>query len=194
MANPYAIAGVHPQARSMTPRHGSPAWRAAEGMMHDRGNGPDRTSRSVDDIGARQIRRLGRETPMNTQAPHQTIQRCPLCGADLTASGDACTRCDWVPGYGQVQLSKTKERRPRDIAAVVLSVVPGAGHVFKGYLWPGVAIAVVGLPVVFILAAALHVMIGWMVPLIFWPAVMLDAYFRRDLHPHGPGARDSSRR
>jgi hypothetical protein len=120
-----------------------------------------------------------------TPAP-STTKSCPLCGAPLTQKEDACTRCDWIPGY-QEQRKATSRRNPRDVAAAVLSLVPGAGHIFKGYVWPGVALAV-GTPLVVLLTVALNLFAGWVLPLIFWPAIMMDAYFRKDRKAPGPSS------
>jgi hypothetical protein len=118
---------------------------------------------------------------MNPTTSPTTLTRCPLCDSPLNEKGDACTRCDWIPGYQQESKAGNK-RNPRNVAAAVLSVVPGAGHIFKGYLWPGVAIAI-GTPLIVLLAIALNLFAGWALLLIFWLAIMVDAYFRRDLQP-----------
>lgn len=123
---------------------------------------------------------------MNAQTP-EPGGPCPLFDAPLTADGSACTRCDWVPGYRQQQ-RLTAAQTSRDIVAAALSILPGAGHVFKGYLWAGVILAGLVTPLALLFSAALNLFAGWVVPLIYWPAVMLDAYFRRDLRPGVPPA------
>ena len=53
---------------------------------------------------------------------------CPLCGHVLSKDADACDRCDWVRTDAE-----TAEGQASDAVAVMLSVVPGLGHVYKGY-------------------------------------------------------------
>jgi hypothetical protein len=106
---------------------------------------------------------------------------CPLCDAPLDATRTACTRCDWVPGYGERHKLALAPHR-RDVAAAVLSIVPVAGHLLKGYVGAGF-ILMISIPLVLLFAGALNLFLGWAVPFLFWPAVMLDAYFRRDLRP-----------
>ena len=53
---------------------------------------------------------------------------CPLCGHILPKDADACDRCDWVRTD-----TETAEGKASDGVAVMLSVIPGLGHVYKGY-------------------------------------------------------------
>jgi hypothetical protein len=57
---------------------------------------------------------------------------CPLCNAPLIAEHRAeCTNCDWVAKPAPD--ATTPLGTFRDRAAVVLSVIPGLGHIYKGY-------------------------------------------------------------
>jgi hypothetical protein len=113
-----------------------------------------------------------------------SVDCCPLCNAALNEARTACTRCDWVPGYGERQKVALALHR-RDVAAAVLSIVPGAGHILKGYVGAGFTL-MTSTPLVLLFAGVLNLFLGWAVPLIFWPGVILDAYFRRDLRPGIP--------
>ncbi len=105
-------------------------------------------------------------------------ERCPLCGEPLQDNLQACTNCDWVPNYGK----RPKFRaNPRSIAAVLMSVVPGLGHVFKGHKRIGFLLMFLGIPLVVGLTLALNVYLGWAVLPIFWAAVAFDAYVRKDV-------------
>ena len=53
---------------------------------------------------------------------------CPLCGHVLPKDAEACDRCDWVRADPE-----TAEGKASDAVAVMLSVIPGLGHVYKGY-------------------------------------------------------------
>ena len=110
-----------------------------------------------------------------------TTTQCPLCGAPLPDDGNSCTRCDWVPwDQERRQRNAGTARNPRDRAAAILSIIPGGGHVFKGYLWTGLALAI-ATPLVVLLAIALNLFVGWAVLPVYWAAVTLDAFSRPDL-------------
>ena len=53
---------------------------------------------------------------------------CPLCGHVLPKDAEACDHCDWVRTD-----TETAEGKASDAVAVMLSVIPGLGHVYKGY-------------------------------------------------------------
>ena len=63
------------------------------------------------------------ETPVSSD----TIN-CPLCGHVLPKDTEACDQCDWVRTE-----TDTAEGKASDAVAVSLSVIPGLGHVYKGY-------------------------------------------------------------
>ena len=92
-----------------------------------------------------------------------------------------CSRCDWVPGYRRRQ--QPRPRNPRDLAALVLSIVPGAGHIFKGYATLGWVLMIAGVPACFVFAAAFTMFLGWLLVPAYWLGVAADAYFRKDLRP-----------
>jgi len=101
-----------------------------------------------------------------------TTERCPLCNAELTPNHpDECPHCDWVRGYRHRKLIGTK----RDRIAAALSIIPGAGHYFKGHklaawlflfgLIPAMGISfMVGLPTIgvgFLLLPAYIACVAW---------------------------------
>ena len=66
---------------------------------------------------------------LTDKVPGNTLADCcPLCDAPL-ASPDACVHCDWVKGYRH----RTSGIAPDDWSALVLSLIPGAGHYYKGH-------------------------------------------------------------
>ncbi len=106
---------------------------------------------------------------------------CPLCGEKLPPGATECTRCDWVRGYRHRMPITTGT--PRDIIAAALSVVPGAGHVFKGHVGMGIAyMAGTGLALFFI-GVVWMVSMGFQLLLLpfYWIWVMLHAYLIPDL-------------
>ena len=53
---------------------------------------------------------------------------CPYCGHLLPKDAQACTQCDWTRADTQ-----TAEGKASDAMAVLLSVIPGLGHIYKGH-------------------------------------------------------------
>jgi hypothetical protein len=118
---------------------------------------------------------------MNAQT--ESASTCPLCGEPLSDNASACTKCDWFPGYRE-QGHLTYEIDRRDLAAGVLSVVPGAGHLLKGHDvgW----LLMLGVPFVLVLAFAFTMFFGWLLVPAYWISVAVDAFLRKDLRLHHP--------
>src|SRR2546427_6122455 len=53
---------------------------------------------------------------------------CPYCGHLLPKDAQSCDRCDWTRGAPE-----TAEGKASDAVAVLLSVIPGLGHIYKGH-------------------------------------------------------------
>jgi hypothetical protein len=114
---------------------------------------------------------------MSVETTPETRTRCPLCGGALNERGDECTKCDWVLGYGQQERA---DLNPRDIAAFILSIVPGAGHIFKGHQ-SGWLFMFVGTPIIIVMAFTFTMFFGWFLVPTYWLGVAVDAYLRKDL-------------
>jgi hypothetical protein len=112
-------------------------------------------------------------------APIETTSNCPLCGEPLSNDANACGKCDWFRGYNE-QNSFTYDINSRDVAAAILSVVPGAGHVLKGHDMVGWML-MLGVPVVLVMAFAFTMFFGWLLVPVYWFAVGVDAFLRKDL-------------
>ena len=106
------------------------------------------------------------------------VKECPLCGTPLPADAEACTRCDWVRGYHIRQSRGTQ----RDIIAVALSAVPGAGHIYKGHklmgwiIMAGTVLVIFGVGVVATYTAGF----GLLLLPFYWLWVMTLAYWIED--------------
>jgi hypothetical protein len=116
--------------------------------------------------------------------PLETAARCPLCDAPLIEA-DRCSKCDWVREERE-QGRVTRDSNPRNAAAALMSVVPGAGHIFKGYKLAGWVIMLLGVPVVCVFAFAFTMFFGWLLVPAYWIAVGADAYLRKDLGLSAP--------
>ena len=114
-----------------------------------------------------------------------TIQ-CPHCGHTLPKDAERCDRCDWV----RASKPETAEGKASDAVAVLLSVVPGLGHVYKGYrllgllFVTGAAFAILA----GLLAATATAGFGLALIPIYWFGVMFHVYAIQDRV--APGAND----
>lgn len=114
----------------------------------------------------------------------ETLTHCPLCGEPLRDNPEECSRCDWVRGYRRQQQETLFNYHPRDAAAALLSIVPGAGHIFKGHNALGILL-MAGVPVVCVFAFAFTMFFGWLLVPVYWIAVAADAYLRKDVREAG---------
>jgi TM2 domain-containing membrane protein YozV len=98
---------------------------------------------------------------------------CPYCGHLLPKDAERCDRCDWTRDATQ-----TAEGKASDAVAVLFSIIPGLGHIYKGHILAGLIWMICAIPVgIFILLAA-FASAGWGLGLFFFylGAVMLHAY------------------
>ncbi len=106
---------------------------------------------------------------------------CPLCDTPLDTSNPAeCPKCDWHVGYRR----ETEEAlgNPRDMAAVVMSVVPGLGHIYKGHRLSGALYMLGAVFAMFAAGVASTATAGFgllLLPL-YWAGVMLQVYWLED--------------
>src|SRR5438093_11887180 len=56
----------------------------------------------------------------------------PYCGHLLPKDAQSCDRCDWTR-----PATETAEGKASDAVAVILSVIPGLGHIYKGHRLAG---------------------------------------------------------
>ncbi len=98
---------------------------------------------------------------------------CPLCGHALPPNAESCDRCDWVRTPGD-----TAEGKASDLVAVMLSVVPGLGHVYKGYRLLGLVFVIGAFGAILLGALAATATAGFGLALIplYWFAVMFHVY------------------
>ena len=59
---------------------------------------------------------------------------CPRCGQSLLADAQSCDRCNWTREEGRLE---TAEGKASDAVAVLLSIIPGLGHIYKGHKLAG---------------------------------------------------------
>lgn len=76
--------------------------------------------------------------------------------------------------------------RDRNIIAAALSIVPGAGQIYKGHYTDGLILLFI-LPFTIVASALLSLAtagLGLAVPLLYWAWVAVDAYYMVDLRKH----------
>ena len=103
---------------------------------------------------------------------------CPLCGHVLPKDAQACDRCDWVRRPD----ADTAEGKASDLVAVMLSVIPGLGHVYKGYRMLGLLFVIGAFVAILLgmLAATATAGFGLGLIPIYWFAVMFHVYGIQD--------------
>lgn len=111
--------------------------------------------------------------PTESPAGVGTIS-CPVCGNTLPENATSCDRCDWR-GQGKPE---SAEGKASDAFAVLLSVLPGLGHIYKGHRLIGVLI-IIGTPFAVglsALAATATAGFGLGLMALYWIGVMIHAY------------------
>ena len=111
---------------------------------------------------------------------------CPVCGHTLPKDAKSCDRCNWV----RPPEAETAEGKASDLVAVLLSVIPGLGHVYKGYKLLGLLFVIGAFGAILLGALAATATAGFGLALIpiYWFAVMFHVYGIEDRV--APTARD----
>jgi hypothetical protein len=114
------------------------------------------------------------DAPTSEPALAAGTMTCPLCGQVLPQDAERCDRCDWVHRRD----TETAEGKASDLVAVMLSVVPGLGHVYKGYRLLGLLFVTgaFGALLVGALAATASAGFGLALIPIYWFGVMFHVY------------------
>lgn len=116
-----------------------------------------------------------------TDAPQTPVQyadpnafSCPLCGTFLPKDATNCTYCDWV----RPVKTETAEGKASDAMAVLLSIIPGLGHIYKGHKLAGFLWMAGAVPAgIFVfLAAIASAGFGAVLFFVYLFAVMIHAY------------------
>jgi hypothetical protein len=68
------------------------------------------------------------DAPSQIESVSTDTMQCPYCGATLPKNAQACTQCDWTR-----EATTPQEPRASDAMAVLLSIIPGLGHIYKGH-------------------------------------------------------------
>ncbi len=114
------------------------------------------------------------DAPTSEPAIAADSMACPLCGHVLPKDAGSCDRCDWV----RAPNADTAEGKASDLVAVMLSVIPGLGHVYKGYRLLGLLFVTGAFGAILLGALAATATAGFGLALIpiYWFAVMFHVY------------------
>jgi ribosomal protein L40E len=92
------------------------------------------------------------DAPAYTEQADTNTMSCPYCGATLPRDAKACTHCDWTR-----EATKPAEPKASDAMAMLLSIIPGLGHIYKGHRLTGAILLFIVTP----LAAAFSLLAGF---------------------------------
>jgi hypothetical protein len=99
---------------------------------------------------------------------------CPLCGRQLPKDAPGCDHCDWTRDNPE-----TAEGKASDAFAVLLSIVPGLGHIYKGHKLLGLLLVFVATPMavgIALLAATATAGFAVLLLPLYWLGVMFHVY------------------
>ena len=118
-----------------------------------------------------------------TDAPKPPVTadtiECPLCGHILPKEAERCDRCDWVRHNEAI----TADAKASDAIAVLMSVIPGLGQVYKGHKALGLLFIFIVTPLVLFfsfLAAIASAGFGFGIFFLYWLGVAIHAYGAED--------------
>jgi hypothetical protein len=99
---------------------------------------------------------------------------CPYCGHLLPKDAEACDQCDWTR-----KDTETVEGKASDAVAVMLSVLPGLGHIYKGHKLIGALLLLVATPMavgIALLAATATAGFALLLLPLYWFGVMFHVW------------------
>ena len=119
------------------------------------------------------------DAPTSEMALAADPRSCPVCGYTLPGDAKHCPHCNWVRGSSA---GETAEGQASDVVAVILSVIPGLGHVYKGQRLLGLIFVIGAFGAVLggALAATATAGFGLFLIPIYWFAVMFHVYSIED--------------
>src|SRR5260370_21535520 len=82
------------------------------------------------------------DAPTQPQSVSNDTMACPYCGAILPNDAEACNRCDWTR-----EATTPAEPKASDAMAILLSIIPGLGHIYKGHRVVGAVLLFLVMPI-----------------------------------------------
>jgi len=119
-----------------------------------------------------------------TDAPTQPewvsteMMPCPYCVTMLTKNAESRPNCDWTR-----EATKPAEPKASDAMAILLSMIPGLGHIYKGHRIVGAVLLFLVTPIAIVfgfLAAFASAGFGIGLLVFYWIGVMIHAWAIED--------------
>jgi hypothetical protein len=114
------------------------------------------------------------DAPTQPQSVSNDTMACPYCGAILPKDAKACNRCDWTR-----EATTPAEPKASDAMAILLSIIPGLGHIYKGHRVVGAVLLFLVTPIAIafgLLAAFASAGFGIGMLVFYWLAVMIHVW------------------
>ena len=114
------------------------------------------------------------DAPPQPEIVSSGTKQCPFCGAVLPANATSCSNCDWTE-----QATKPAEPKASDAMAILLSIIPGLGHIYKGHRLTGCILLFLVTPLAIVfgfLAAFASAGFGIGILVFYWIGVMIHAW------------------
>ena len=114
------------------------------------------------------------DAPTQTQELQPGTMECPYCGIVLRENAQACTNCDWTR-----EATTPGDPKASDAMAILLSIIPGLGHIYKGHRVVGAVLLLIVTPIAIVfslLAAFASAGFGIGLLVFYWLAVMIHVW------------------
>lgn len=114
------------------------------------------------------------DAPTQPEMVSGDTKQCPFCGTSLRLNATSCTNCDWT-----LEETKPSEPRASDAMAILLSIIPGLGHIYKGHRLTGCILLFLVTPLAIVfgfLAAFASAGFGIGILVFYWIGVMIHAW------------------
>jgi hypothetical protein len=114
------------------------------------------------------------DAPAQPEIVSTDTMPCPFCGTILPKNAQRCTNCDWTR-----EATKPAEPKASDAMAILLSIIPGLGHIYKGHKLVGAILLFLVTPVAIVfglLAAFASAGFGIGILVFYWIGVMIHVW------------------
>jgi len=114
------------------------------------------------------------DAPAQPQSASSDTTLCPYCGAVLPKDAEACNRCDWTR-----EANTPADPKASDAMAILLSIIPGLGHIYKGHRVMGAVLLFLVTPIAVafgLLAAFASAGFGIGMLVFYWIGVMIHVW------------------
>jgi hypothetical protein len=114
------------------------------------------------------------DAPTEPQPISDDTMQCPYCGTWLPKDAESCTRCDWTR-----EATTPAEPKASDAMAILLSIIPGLGHIYKGHKVTGAILLFLVTPIAIVfglLAAFASAGFGIGILVFYWIGVMIHVW------------------